>query len=67
VAMPLALTGSSGAIVNGYPVLCGGASNVTSKTGETRCQFHQHFTREFFGQKCFAQLFSLVTFGLCNC
>jgi len=29
-------------------------------------KFHQHFTQAFFVPKCFAQLFFLVTFWLCN-
>ncbi len=32
---------------------------------DTRCQFHQHFTRAFFVRKQIAQL-SLVAFQLCN-
>jgi len=29
----------------------------------TRCQFHQHFTRAFFVQKCFFAAFLLLQFG----
>ncbi len=35
-----------------------------STTSAHRCQFHQHFTRSFFVQKCFAKLFSNYSFAL---
>jgi len=36
--------------------------SVTSS--DNRCQFHKHFTQNFFVQKCFAQLFSNYSLAL---
>jgi len=36
----------------------------TRRTNVCMSQFHQHFTRKFFVQKCFAQLFSSIVLAL---
>ncbi len=50
----------------GFEILC---QRLCATWPRSRCQFHQHFTPDFFVHKCFAQLFSfslglVVFFGI---